>query len=271
LTKSLTNKLLLKQQLYALRISEGTSVKSHIAEFNSIMTDLNRIDVKLKDEDQTLLLLCSLPPSFKHFRDTMIYGHVKADCFKLKNKQQTEDDAKSHKGKEKSAEATIAEVENDYDLLLAVDEKNNHIDEWIPNSGCSYHTCPHTDWFTTYEPVSGGVVLKGNLKKNLISLGYLDAKWYKYSCGDRILKISRGVIRFMKGLKVDSLYKLQGSTVIGSVAVSSSVSDSNDTKLWHMRLGHMSKRGMNNLSKRCLLGGHSTGKLDFYEHCIYGK
>ncbi|GAV86111.1 gag_pre-integrs domain-containing protein, partial [Cephalotus follicularis] len=86
-----------------------------------------------------------------------------------------------------------------------------------------------------------------------------------------ILKISRGAILFMKGLKVGSLYKLQGSTVIGSVAVSSSVSDSDDTKLWHMRLGHMSEREMNNLSKRGLLGGHSIGKLNFCEHCIYGK
>ncbi|GAV73691.1 gag_pre-integrs domain-containing protein [Cephalotus follicularis] len=75
----------------------------------------------------------------------------------------------------------------------------------------------------------------------------------------------------MKGLKVDSLYKLQGSTIFGSAAVSSSVSDLDDTKLWHMRLGHISERGMNNLSKRDLLGGHSIGKLDFCEYCIYGK
>ncbi|ROV58192.1 hypothetical protein EGO58_12175, partial [Limosilactobacillus reuteri] len=55
-------------------MDEGTSIKSHISEFNSIVTDLKRIDVKIDDEDLTLLLLCSLPPSYKHFRDTMIYG-----------------------------------------------------------------------------------------------------------------------------------------------------------------------------------------------------
>ncbi|GAV82844.1 LOW QUALITY PROTEIN: gag_pre-integrs domain-containing protein, partial [Cephalotus follicularis] len=90
------------------------------------------------------------------------------------------------------------------------------------------------------------------------------------SCEDGVLKISKGAILFMKGLKVGSLYKLQGSTVIGSVTVSSSVSDSDGTKLWHMRLGRISERGMHNLSKRGLLGV-TTKKLDFCEHCIYGK
>ena len=33
----------------------------------------------------------------------------------------------------------------------------------------------------------------------------------------------------------------------------------------------MSERGMDELSKRGLLGGHRTRKLDFCEHCVYGK
>jgi hypothetical protein len=46
-----------------------------------------------------------------------------------------------------------------------------------------------------------------------------------------------------------------------SAAVSSSLSDSDLTRLWHMRLGHMSEKGMDLLSKRGLLGSPGTGKL----------
>jgi len=53
---------------------EGTSIKSHIAEFFSIINDLDKIEVKIEDEDQTLLLLCFLPSSYKSFREAIIYG-----------------------------------------------------------------------------------------------------------------------------------------------------------------------------------------------------
>jgi 5'-3' exoribonuclease 2 len=38
-----------------------------------------------------------------------------------------------------------------------------------------------------------------------------------------------------------------------------------------MRLGHMSELGLAVLSKRGLLHGHSISKLDFCEHCVFGK
>jgi len=53
---------------------EGTPIKSHIAEFFSIINDLDKIEVKIEDEDQALLLLCSLPSSYKSFREHIIYG-----------------------------------------------------------------------------------------------------------------------------------------------------------------------------------------------------
>ncbi|KAG8503958.1 hypothetical protein CXB51_002230 [Gossypium anomalum] len=62
--------------------------------------------------------------------------------------------------------------------------------------------------------------------------------------------------------------KSQGSTVTSDAAVtSSSLSDDDITKLWHMRLGHMSENGMVELSKRGLLDGQGICKLNFCEHC----
>ena len=74
LKKSLANRLILKQCLFLLRMQEGTPIKSHIAEFLSIINDLDKIEVTIEDEDQTLLLLCSLPSSYKSFRKAIIYG-----------------------------------------------------------------------------------------------------------------------------------------------------------------------------------------------------
>jgi hypothetical protein len=46
----------------------------------------------------------------------------------------------------------------------------------------------------------------------------------------------------MKGNKTNGLYLLQGNTVIGLAVMSSSDDpDSGTTRLWHMRLGHMSE------------------------------
>ncbi|KAG8480196.1 hypothetical protein CXB51_024912 [Gossypium anomalum] len=105
------------------------------------------------------------------------------------------------------------------------------------------------------------------LKRNLISLSTLDLKGYRYTAESGVLKISKGSLVVMKGQrKTAKLYVLQVSTVTGDAAVaSSSLSDDDITKLWHMRLGHMSENGMVELSKRGLLDGQGICKLNFCE------
>ena len=58
----------------------------------------------------------------------------------------------------------------------------------------------------------------------------------------------KGTEMIMKGVKKNGLYMLEGSSVPVSAAIYV-VSDVDRTMLWHLRLGHMSIKGMQELSK----------------------
>src|SRR3954471_14415313 len=70
--KNMTNRLYLKKRLYTLRMEEDSAVKGHLDAFNSIIMDLGNVDIKVDSEDQTLILLCSLPRSYDAFVDTLL-------------------------------------------------------------------------------------------------------------------------------------------------------------------------------------------------------
>ncbi|KAG8486119.1 hypothetical protein CXB51_019467 [Gossypium anomalum] len=384
MSKTLTSKLHMKQRFYAHRLEEGASVHKHLTVFKEILSNLEAMEIQYDKEDLGLILLCSLPPSYSTFRDTILYsreslivdevydsltsydkmkhlvvkldsqgesliargrqdrnadndrgmtqeqnpcgkskgrskysnrgktcnfckknGHIKFECYKLQNKIKME--ATNQKGKqlENSGEADVVEDYSDGELLVTSVNDSKVSKEWILNSGCTFHMSPNRDWFTTYEMVSEGDVLMGNnasckitgvgtikvkmfdevvrtisdvrhipeLKRNLISLSTLDSKGYRYTAESGVLKISKGSLIVMKGQrKTAKLYVLQGSTVTGDVAVaSSSLSDDDITKIWHMRLGHMSENDMVELSKRGFLDGQGICKLNFCEHCVFRK
>lgn len=52
----------------------GTSIEDHMDEFNRLILDLENIEVKVDNEDQMLLLICSLSSSCDSLVDTLIYG-----------------------------------------------------------------------------------------------------------------------------------------------------------------------------------------------------
>ncbi|KAJ4703438.1 Retrovirus-related Pol polyprotein from transposon TNT 1-94 [Melia azedarach] len=100
----------------------------------------------------------------------------------------------------------------------------------------------------------------------------LDNKGFSFQGEGGVLHVCKSSNVVLKGVKRGTLYFLQGSTLSSSVAVASSEIDKNNmTKLWHMRLGHMSARGMQILSKWDLLCGHKVKDLEFCDHCIFGK
>jgi hypothetical protein len=72
--KSITNCLFLKQRLYTFRMQEGTHLCDHLEYFNRIILDMKNVDIIVDDEDQALILLCSLPDVFDNFVNSMLYS-----------------------------------------------------------------------------------------------------------------------------------------------------------------------------------------------------
>ena len=134
--------------------------------------------------------------------------------------------------------------------------------------------CPKKEWFDTYKPCNSTVIMGNdatcsvigisavkikifdgvvrvfedvrrilNLRKNLIYLGVLDDLGYSYSTKGGVMKITKGTLLVMKGRKVNQLYRMIENTVVGGAAViTPTKSSTDDTKLWHMRLGHIGER-----------------------------
>jgi hypothetical protein len=55
-------------------MQEGMSLREHLDQLNSILLDLRNIDIKIDDEDVSLILLVSLPLSYENLRESFISG-----------------------------------------------------------------------------------------------------------------------------------------------------------------------------------------------------
>ncbi|KAH9743388.1 hypothetical protein KPL70_003281 [Citrus sinensis] len=108
------------------------------------------------------------------------------------------------------------------------------------------------------------------LKKNLISLGMLDSSGYVFKSDYGGLKVMKNSSIVMKGVKNNGLHVLEGSSVpvLSALHVSSDV---DKAKMWHLKLGHMSAKSLQELSKRGLLSGDKVEELKLCENCIFRK
>ena len=66
MSKSLTNKIHLKQKSYGLKMTEGGDLRQHNNTFKQIITDMLQIDIKFEDKDKAMMLLTFIPTSYKH-------------------------------------------------------------------------------------------------------------------------------------------------------------------------------------------------------------
>ena len=89
------------------------------------------------------------------------------------------------------------------------------------------------------------------LKRNMISLGMLDELGFLIKIEAGVIKVLKGSLLVMKGIKKNGIYSFLGSTVTGSTSIVA-VSSLSNTMLWHKCLGHVSHRGLTELAKQGL-------------------
>nr|CAN81228.1 hypothetical protein VITISV_038889 [Vitis vinifera] len=319
------NKVHLMKKLFNLKMVENASVAQHLNEFNTITNQFSSVEIDFDDEIRALIILASLPNSWEamrmavrnstgkeklkyndiqdlilaekiHRRDagetsgfgsalnleTRGRGHFKRQCKSPKKKN--EDD---------SANAVTEDVQDA--LLFAIDSP---LDDWVLDSGASFHTTPHREIIQNYVAGDFGKVYLADgsaldvvglgdvrislpngsvwllekvrhipdLRRNLISVGQLDDEGHAILFVGGTWKVTKGVRVLARGKKTATLYMT--SCPRDTIAVADA---STDTSLWHRRLGHMSEKGMKmSLSKEKLPELKSID-FDMCESCILGK
>ena len=63
-SKSLVNKLFMWKNMYNLRMKDGDLVTEHVNAFNTMISQLSSVDIKISNEDKCIILLFSLPDSW---------------------------------------------------------------------------------------------------------------------------------------------------------------------------------------------------------------
>jgi len=80
-----------------------------------------------------------------------------------------------------------------------------------------------------------------SLKQNLISLYHREKKGYVFKWERGMLKVFRGFMVVMKGVRKNKLYALEGVVICGLAFIAEKIIYSKK-KLWHKQVGHVSKK-----------------------------
>ncbi|KAL2237238.1 UNVERIFIED_CONTAM: Retrovirus-related Pol polyprotein from transposon TNT 1-94 [Sesamum indicum] len=335
---SAMNKVMLMKKLFRLQMEERKSVADHLNDFNQLTTQLASVDIVFDDEVKALILLSSLLDSWDVVvtSDMMLNeetrrrqtggpsgsalhtesrgrpdtrgkyrgrsksrgknkGKKEMVCWNCEKPGHMKSECRAPKKEKEGRTANAATEEITDALLLSVSSSS---DDWIVDSGASFHSCSNKDIMEPYTSGDFGLVYLGDnkplkivgkgdvrikstngscwtlhdvrhipgLKRNLILVGQLDSDGFHTKFGDAKWKISRGAMTLARGLKSGTLYMAGGSS--SNIPFAATVSQAN---LWHNRLGHMSEKGMNVLKSKGRLPKLKSMEVGHCEHCVFRK
>ena len=234
-------------------------------------------------------------------------GHFKKQCYKWleRNKGKFQPNSKP--------ESSLARDDaQDLVGLIACEvnlsQETNDKEEWILDTGCSFHMTSRKDIFIELKESAYGKVKMANnshtevkgigsvrfrnpdgttfllhevrympgIARYLISLGTLEEKGCEFKGPGGGIKIVKGCTIIMRGERKgrNTLYFLQGKAITAEACSAKSAEDEAKlitTRLWHSRLEHVGQKGLDVLAKEGCIDQSTITGLDFCEDCVIGK
>ncbi|KAL5178002.1 Retrovirus-related Pol polyprotein from transposon TNT 1-94 [Glycine soja] len=148
-------------ELYQLKMVMRGDFHDQINKFSQLVSQLLNANDKLSNEEQVLLLLASLPRSFKNLVQTLLMGRStlnldevivafretyncsENDHVQVRYKQMKEDLKKlrdMNKDSTNSQANVVKNVEDEDDVFLAINDEVAKT-KWVMNSAASKHIC----------------------------------------------------------------------------------------------------------------------------------
>ncbi|GJX88874.1 retrovirus-related pol polyprotein from transposon TNT 1-94 [Tanacetum coccineum] len=262
-----------------------------VNEFNKIVLDLANIEVKFEDEDLALLLLTSLPASYEHFVDTLLYGREALTLEDVMVTLNSKEIKERSKAKGDDGEGLYVRGRTDrfnrkfFLLVKGARQSRGKSRSKSRGERLKCYICQSGDHLKRNCP-------KNNRRK---SIGYVKKDEQPSSSGStyddsKVMMVMSTQAQALLDLIMDSgcsyhmtprvilsgirrnncVYSLDGHVM--AVELNASVEEKDSlAQVWHKRLGHMSEAGLQVLEKQGLFGKKSLGKLDFCENYVLGK
>nr|GEU54557.1 Gag-Pol polyprotein [Tanacetum cinerariifolium] len=260
--RTLHNKIFLKRKLYALHMTESTSVTEHVNNLNTLFSQLTSLSCIIEPQElfNDVVVAILDEENRRTNREDRQTSSRQVEALVVKRGRSMEPDSSgSHNHEDGNALCC--------ELSVANEIRKRFTDVWLFDTGATFHMTTRREWFHEYKPIS--------------RVGFV------YSCNDHELKIIRirsimvkmhdGTVstirdvQLVEGLKKNllSLGQLDDLGCKEAKALVASHSPSNRVAVtWHLKLGHMSEQGMKILVERKLFPGLTKVSLPFCKHCV---